>query len=755
MAWTLVPALLALGLQGTPELPPGMPRPEHPRPDLYRTSWLNLNGYWEFLETDEDGEAPLGQEPFPEIIRVPFCREAPLSGLGRRGFVRNVWYRRRFTVPPLWRGRRVFLHVGASDWKTTVWVNGVRLGEHTGGSAPFAFEVTGVLRWQGPDTVVVHAFDDTRSGLQQLGKQARTPESAGIFYTRTTGIWQTVWLEAVGTTFVRDLHLQGDPDSGEVTVDARVDGPWSGLVLAAELQDRIQGGPRVATAEAPLRSSRVRLRLVVPDPHPWTPKDPHLYSLHLVLRGAGGQEVDRVQSYLGLRRIAIDGTRILLNGRPVFLRMVLDQGFYPGGVWTAPTDSALRRDIQLAKAAGFHGARLHQKVFEPRYHYWADRLGFLTWGESPSFGADYGNPAVDQPVVREWVEILLRDRNHPSILGWCPFNETPAAAARLQDTLVDLTHALDPGRPVLDTSGWTHSSPARDLDDAHDYEQDPERFRTRWASLVQPWRLPARYGIRVLDRPFWVSEFGGIGWIPPGEDGWGYGDMPRTETEFLDRLDGLTAALLDNPAMCGFCWTQLTDVEQERNGLFYADRRPKFPVAELRRRIDRPAACESGPGLPPPEDLAWEVLSPAAVDPGGPATWLWTTTAPPAGWTAPDFPAAWPEGAAGFGRKEGFPVPIGTPWTGPDLWLRREVAWDGRDFLVAVLVMHHDDAVELYLNGDLLQRQDGWNDAYQAFPVTEQARKLLRPGRNVLAAHVHQDGGGQYFDAALLLGRKP
>jgi len=462
--------------------------------------------------------------------------------------------------------------------------------------------------------------------------------------------------------------------------------------------------------------------------------------------------VDRLDSYLGLRRIEVRGTRLYLNGEPLFMRLVLDQGFHPGGVWTAPTDSDLRRDIQLAKAAGFDGARLHQKVFEPRFHYWADRLGYLTWAESPSFGADYARPAVDQPVIREWLEIVLRDRNHPSIVGWCPFNETPPAAARLQDTLVDLTHALDPTRPVLDTSGWTHSSPARDLDDAHDYDQDPSTFRERWSRLTLPWRMPARYGIRTLDRPFFVSEFGGIGWIPPEEEGWGYGDAPRSEAGFLERLEGLTRALLENPAMCGFCYTQLTDVEQERNGLFYADRRPKFPVERLRAILARPAAVETAPAPPPLTRPRWQVLVPAAVDPGGPARWRITEEAPAAGWEAPDFDdGAWREAPAGFGHKEGFPVRIGTPWTSHDLWLRRAFPWDGTAFEFAALVLHHDDAVKVFLNGELLFRRPRWNDGYQAFDVAERLGVLLRPGRNVLAVHVHQDGGGQYFDAALLV----
>ena len=732
--------------------PPGqepIPRPEHPEPQAFRETWASLNGKWEFLETDRDEEAPvLGMERFPETILVPFCRESALSGIGRTGFVRNVWYRRRFDLPEEWKGRRVFLRFGACDWRATVWLNGVRLGVHSGGDVPFSFEVTAAAKPSG-NVVTVRAFDDARSGLQQLGKQSRTEKSEGIFYTRTTGIWQTVWLEAVGTTFVQAIGIVADPGASRVLLRPDVDGPAEGLALRARV---LAGDEEVGRAERsapwgfyPLPVSLSKKRL-------WRLEDPFLYDLELsVLRGA--DVVDRVRSNFGLRTVEVRGPLFLLNGEPVFQRLVLDQGFYPDGIWTAPSDEALRRDIELAKSCGFNGARLHQKVFEPRFHHWADRLGYLTWGEGPSFGPDYRNRAVDLPVLHEWRAQVLRDRNHPSIVGWCPFNESPADAAPLQEAVYDFVKSLDATRPVIDTSGWTKSRADADVGDAHDYEQDPARFAARWARSPSPWPLPERYGAQRADRPFFVSEFGGIGWIPPGEKGWGYGSQPKSIEEFHARYEGLTGALLAQRFHFGFCYTQLTDVEQERNGLFFYDRRPKFDLAKIRAATSRKAAYESDPPPAQAPEVSWTVLLPAVVDPGGPAAWKWTTDRPPEGWVEPAFDdSKWKTGLAGFGAKQGWEKRTGTAWTTPDLWLRRPFTWEGGEFDAALLVMHYDNATRVSLNGREILSLEGWNDAYGAFDVTDSVRSTLKKGENSLAVHVHQDAGGQFFDAALLLG---
>ncbi len=576
--------------------PPPIPRPEHPNPQMRRAHWLNLNGSWEFAETDDDAnESFLGDAAYPDRITVPFCRESKLSGLARTGFVKNVWYRRTFKVPENWGPARVLFHIGACDWKTRVWVNGKLIGTHVGGNVAFSFDASSALNYSGKDNVVIiHARDDAQSGLQALGKQSNKEKSYSIFYTRTTGIWQTVWLEAVSpNAYIKHLSIVPDPDHSRALLQMEIEGDAGGqtLGISAEL---LADGKRIAKAYKNADWRNNNLELKIEKPRLWSPSDPYLYELKLRILGED-LALDDVESYFGMRKISIRGRSVLLNDKPVFQRLVLDQGFYPDGVWTAPSDEALKKDIELAQALGLNGARLHQKVFEPRFHYWADKLGYLTWGEFPSYGANYGNPAVNVPIQHEWTEIMLRDRNHPSIIGWCPFNETPADAAALQNAILDSTRALDPTRPAIDSSGWYHSAAAPEILDAHDYDQNPEKFAERWRDKLAGPTFEIRKDFVVKALPFFISEYGGIGWVAEGERNvWGYGKIPKTEEEWFTRYAGLTNALLDNPNLFGFCYTQLTDVEQERNGYYYFDRRPKFDSAKIRAINIREAAYETG-----------------------------------------------------------------------------------------------------------------------------------------------------------------
>ncbi len=733
-----------------------LPRPEHPLPQNVRAEWLNLNGVWEFAETDDDGDVSfLGDVPYPDRIVVPFCRESRLSGLERTELVKNVWYRRSFTVPADWKSPRVRLHIGACDWRTRAWVNGQPVGEHVGGNVAFAFDITDALH-PGENRLVIHAFDDGASGLQALGKQTRKGPSTGIFYTRTTGIWQTVWLEGVGASFIRAFQIDPDPKRECAVVKVEVDGPVDGLsiVLRAHTDAGVIGETQ-STAE--WRNNT--LVLPVPNPRLWSVEDPFLYDLDLELH-RGDAVVDSMRSYFGMRRITIEGAAILLNDKSVFQRLVLDQGFYPDGVWTAPTDADLRRDIELSQSCGFNGARLHQKVFEPRFLHWADRLGYLVWGEFPSFGADYGNPAVNVPIMNEWVAIVQRDRNHPSIIGWCPFNETPPEAGALQAAVVRMTRALDPSRPVIETSGWTHHLADPEVLDAHDYNQDPPSFRARWTDGYSPlgaFALPARYGVRQNSSvPFFISEYGGIGWAV-GEGGWGYGKTPEDLQEFYDRFKGLSDALLDNRFIFGLCYTQLTDIEQEQNGLYAYDRTPKFDVAPLRAAMTRRAAYEDKPPVQVAKRGAmdWRVLVGSLHDGPNTGTWRYKETAPPEGWEQPGYnDGDWAQGHAPFGFKGGeWNDKIRTRWRTSDIWLRQEFTCDETAFDAAVIVLHHDDDTVVHLNGKRIWQRPRWNDGYEAFDVTEAVRDALLPGKNTLTVHVHQDKGGQYFDMAFLIGK--
>jgi len=733
-----------------------IPRPEFPVPQAERACWLNLNGVWEFAETTERDETCfLSGDPFPDRIVVPFCRESRLSGLSRRDLVKNVWYRRTFRMPSDWTSPRILLHIGACDWRTRVWVNGDFVGEHLGGSASFSFEITEQLRAD-ENNVVIHAFDDTGSGLQALGKQSSTGHSEGIFYTPVTGIWQTVWLEGVGETYISDFHMKPSLHRGEVDIAVNLKGNTKGLRLRISTYSEM--GDMVAEVNSVnWRDNRVSLTL--PGARRWSPSDPHLYPIFYELL-RGDEVVDAVNSYTGLREVNIEGAAILLNGEAIFQRLVLDQGYYPDGIWTAPGDEALRRDIELGLAAGFNGARMHQKVFEPRYHYWADRLGYLCWAEFPCYGANYEDPAVHDPIVREWVEVVTRDRNHPSIVGWIPFNETPPAAASVQRTVAELTRQLDPTRPCMETSGWTHSVASPEVLDAHDYDQNPETFRQRLIDRltadVGP-ILPGRYNVHTLQGvPFFISEYGGIGWSLD-ETAWGYGRTPKTLQEFYQRFDGLTAAQLETRWVFGLCYTQLTDVEQEQNGLYHYDRSQKFDMGPIRETLSRPAAYELGAGYvaDTPQRPSWRLLVGSKHDRNAAQPWEYRES------LSSDGETEWLKGYAPFGEKNpawasGFRAhhdsQIRTDWKSARLQGRQHFLYDGSPFDHATLIVHYDDTTMVFLNGEELWTGSSWIDKYDAFDVTTRTRELLREGENTIHFKVKKHAGTQFFDLALLIG---
>jgi len=730
-----------------------IPRPEHPRPDAFRENWVSLNGEWQFeIDAGGDGESrglKSGKNLESKIV-VPFCPESSLSGIGHYGPMKNVWYRRHFEVPVSMKDKRVRLHFGGVDYRAWVWVNGQLSGEHNGGNVAFSFDVTKLLR-EGPNELVVRAFDDTGSGRQPTGKQTHTV-SEGCVYTRTTGIWQPVWLEAVGSSFVESFSVVPDPDRSRVMIEATINGGDADLTLTAEAY---ADGKLVGKDSCPASWRDNRLVLDLKKKKLWAPGNPFLYDLKFKL-SQGKKSVDEVASYFGLRKVSIEGRSILINNQRVFQRTILDQGFYPDGIWTAPSDEALKRDIELSMAAGFNGARLHQKVFEPRFLYWADKLGYLVWGEFPNWGYNY-QPENYANVIQEWTEILQRDRNHPAIIGWCPFNETPGEAGEIQHIILRETKAIDPTRPVLETSGWAHTMSNAEVRDDHDYNQNPDTFRQRWLDFFgrsAPSLMPSRYASGQSSRldlgvPFWVSEFGGIGWAVEG--GWGYGTGPKTVDEFYARYEGLVNALLDNPDLFGFCYTQLTDVEQEKNGLYFYDRKPKFDVKRLHKITSRVAAYEkSGPSTDQPRvrtEHPWQVLTGGAADGELGQPYRYTTSNPVEGWTNGSFDDnGWQSGCAPFGT-------IANPrtrWESSDIWLRRTFEWNGGDIKDAAIVIFWDEDTEVYVNGKKIWSRSGFVTSYEMFPVTGALKSVLRKGQNTLAVHSRQTGGGQFIDLALL-----
>lgn len=589
------------------------PRAEYPRPQFVRRDWLCLNGEWQFeIDAGDTGlERGLRDRELTERITVPFCPESALSGIGYTDVMSAVWYRRTVMIPVEWAGRRVVLHFQAVDYDTTVWVNDREVVRHRGGFTPFAANLDGVASPGDTMTIVVRARDDNRAA-QPRGKQVREYAGHGCFYTRTTGIWQTVWMEPVPECFLLRPRLTPDLANSAIRLVQPIKGRTPGLKLRATLSDETGAVCTVScAADADLAP---QLDLVIPDERRrlWSPKDPHLYHVAIELLDAAGLVVDSATSYAGLRSVTIDGKAVKINGEVIFQRLVLDQGYYPDGIWTAPTDEALRRDIELSLAAGFNGARLHQKVFEQRFLYHADTLGYLVWGEFGDWGAFGFGPHDDHhkygpTYITQWLEVLARDFSHPSIVGWCPLNETEQLLTD-KITVHDDTHrgmflatkAMDPTRPVLDASGYSHRVPESDIYDSHDYEQDPEKLKANYARLGEgepyvnscggePISIPYR------GQPFFVSEFGGPWWYADTEAenaAWGYGARLKTLDELYARLTGQFSALLDNPNMFGYAFTQLTDVFQEQNGIYTFDRREKYDVTPLRDVQQRQAAIE-------------------------------------------------------------------------------------------------------------------------------------------------------------------
>lgn len=554
---------------------------------------MNLNGTWQFeIDHGVSGRARglVKAEKLSSEILVPFCPESRLSGVGYKDFMACVWYKRLFTLPEAAEGQRVILHFGAVDYRTEVWVNGMSVGTHEGGYASFALEITKAVK-SGENEITVCAEDDTRSGLQPSGKQSDRYESYGCSYTRTTGIWQTVWLEWVPQTYIKKVRLTPDAFAGTVLIEADIDGCKKGSMFVAEAS--FAGKPMGKVETIPCTRT-VKAQIQLDEKFLWNVGEPNLYDLKLSLY-KDGELSDTIQSYFGLRSVGFRNMHFHINGRTVFQRLILDQGFYPDGIYTAPSDAELKADIERSMAMGFNGARLHEKVFEARFLYWADHMGYLCWGEMANWGLNHSKIEGLAPFLKEWLQVVERDYSAPSIIGWCPFNETWEQDRHWQEPeilrcIYRTTKAIDDTRPVIDTSGNYHVE--TDIFDVHDYDQNPETFAEHYKAGTQP--IHDRFSDKQLyeGQPVFVSEYGGIWWKPGDDNGWGYGERPKSEEEFIARYKGLTDVLLDNPDHCGFCYTQLTDVEQEVNGLYTYERVPKFDPKIIHAITSRKAACE-------------------------------------------------------------------------------------------------------------------------------------------------------------------
>ena len=592
-----------------------IPRPEHPNPQWERENWVNLNGTWDFeIDNACSGEfRGLIEAPgLSGTITVPFCPECQASGVGNKDFMNCVWYKKNISLTAdQLDGNRVLFHIGACDYETKIWVNGQSVGfSHKGGYTPIDVDITAFVH-AGGNLVTIAAYDDIRSFNQPGGKQSAQYDSYRCYYTRTTGIWQTVWYEIVPTSYIKYARFTPDLENSSVLVEAELCGTGD---FSAEVWF---DGRKVGQATKKNKSVTASLEIALSECHPWDLGQGNLYDVVLSF----GQ--DRVKSYFGLRSIELKDGKFYLNGKCVFQRLVLDQGYWPETLTTAPSEEALVKDIELGLMAGFNGARMHQKVFEPRYIYHADRMGYMVWGEYGSWSIDISELDAVARFLPEWLESVRRDYSHPAIITWCPFNETWDTHFHHQDKysreqnndvvriIYEQTKLADPTRPCVDASGNYHVK--TDIYDVHDYQQDPAIFKANYDRLFTEgdledrhhfrWRYNGRKeGVRQTwkGEPVHLSEYGGIGFKLENNDftegrkaSWSYGTTTTSYEEFYNRYAKLTDAILDNPKIFGFCYTQLTDVEQEKNGLFtYEDRTCKFDTAILHRINSRKAAIE-------------------------------------------------------------------------------------------------------------------------------------------------------------------
>lgn len=712
-AWRVQPSPLLT--RWTAEVNPTNVLAEYPRPQMVRRDWLNLNGLWDYTMRPTGPDAPGDYEG---KILVPFPVESALSGVMRRLEETNtLWYRRAVAIPAAWRRQRVRLHFGAVDWRARVFVNGHLAGQHQGGYDPFSFDITERLRWDGNEQIVVAVTDPTEGG-QPRGKQSRKPE--GIFYTASSGIWQTVWLEPVPATGIDELRTTPGLDAGELRLHVSVNS------LADEL--RIEA---VAFAEGRevgrvTGAANQELALPLSEVRPWSPDKPFLYDLEVTLT-AGGRALDRVTSYFGMRKISLgkdeDGfTRILLNDQPLFQVGTLDQGFWPDGIYTAPTDAALRSDIEVLKQLGFNLTRKHVKIEPARWYYWCDKLGLLVWQDMPS--GDNATPEGQRGFEIELQQMVRELHPHPSIIVWVLFNE--GWGQYETERLTQMLKLLDPSRLVNNASGWTDMR-VGDMIDVHSYpgpdSPDPE---SRRASVL--------------------GEFGGLGLSITGHvwaaNFWGY-RMMADKAELNDRYSRLLKQVWSLHGLRGLSaavYTQTTDVETECNGLLTYDR------AVLKLDPARARAANRGDE----RGARMKIIMPDAQL--GRSLWRYTTTKPREDWFKPGFDASsWKEGASGFGTGITPGARVNTLWETPDIWLRRDFNLGVEEIAGLKLRVYHDEDAEIYLNGVLALKLTGFFTDYREFEITPEAARALRPGSNTIAVHCHQTGGGQCIDVGVLV----
>ena len=579
-----------------------MYREEYPRPQFVRENWLNLNGCWEFEFADSLADNSLLKQAFSKAIEVPFAFQSEQSGIHETGYHDVVWYRRTFQVPEEWREQAIQLHFGAVDYHCWLYINHQFVGEHIGGHTSFSFDISEYLTGE-QEEITLKVFDPAKDETIPRGKQYWQEQAAAIWYTRTTGIWQTVWLEPVPQARLENVEFTCQFEEGAIQLDYHFSPKTLGkrlrTLISYKEETIVELEQVVHDCAFQQTVSLFNQRIDRSDFHgsgwTWTPETPNLFQVKFEIFDVQ-ESLDWVTSYFGMRKVHIQDGMVHLNNRPYYQKLVLDQGYWPQSLMTAPSDAALRQDIELAKAMGFNGCRKHQTISDPRFLYWADKLGFIVWGEcaSPSVFSTQGVRAL----TNEWFEIIQRDYNHPCILTWVPINESwgvpEIAVSRQQQhyaqALYHLIHTLDPTRLVISNDGWemtetdicaVHSYVHGQQAEVAKYEFFKAELRTKAALLGSEPNRRKLYcpGFSNQGEPILLTECGGIGYTP-GTKGWGYTNVDSA-TEFLRDYHRVIDAIYQSEVLHGFCYTQLTDVEQEKNGLLTADREAKVPLAEI------------------------------------------------------------------------------------------------------------------------------------------------------------------------------
>ncbi len=776
------------------DVSPTNPHPEYPRPTMVRKDWMNLNGLWDLeirrvaepmasfqrwrgegeqadvnsvpnAQTLEGGgDAEVGTVSFQGKILVPFPVESALSGVMRAVAPEDqLVYRRSFSVPPKWKGKRVLLHFGAVDWACEVLVNGKSVGSHKGGYDPFSFDITDALGGSptpnpslssgsartkgGEHELTVLVRDPTNKGTQPIGKQILKPE--GIWYTPTSGIWQTVWMEPVAPVSIKSFRAVTDPRDGKIEVSVTLSGmPPKDLMVGAMIFEAAGGAPLDSETVKPGEPISLKVRQV----RPWSSDSPTLYRLRIQLYrtkpgGSPGETVfddegmDFVNSYTAFRTVSLGKddkgrTRFFLNGKPCFMVGPLDQGFWPDGLYTPPTEKAMKYDLDITKKLGFNMLRKHVKVESERFYYLCDKMGILVFQDMPSGGEKYiggSDPDMERSkesgdqFLLELSRLIESKRNHPSIVAWVPFNEGWGQWKTPEVT--DFVRKLDPTRLVDNPSGWTDRG-VGDMMDIHAYpgpaSPKPEAKRAAF-----------------------LGEFGGLGLPMPGhmwqKTGWGYRSF-KTQAELSDGIVALfenLRFLIDDPGLSGAVYTQTTDVEQEVNGLMTYDR------AIIKPDAARLTKAVKALFLPPP---VVATLVPTSEANG--LEWSYMThksNKSYEGFEKPEFDASdWPKGPGGFGTKITPGHVVRTEWNSPEIWMRREVVIPAGKLSRPHLRIHHDEDVEVYLDGKLLVKRSGYTTGYVLVPIPPAEAKRLTPGKHLLAVHCKQTGGGQYIDVGIV-----